>query len=323
MTGWGTGTDAASGGDRQELRATLTVALVLFLCPAGAFAADGYTGYSKHGADTCLKCHDEDYEYPVMAIFETPHGSQEDPRAPFAGLQCEACHGPGRAHTAKVMPGEERPAVIVFGESSSAAPERQNAACLQCHRTRGRIQWNGSVHESSRLVCASCHRIHSREDPVLDLATQPQVCFRCHQRQRADVHKMSVHPIRFGKMVCSDCHDVHGGPGPVLLRRPTLNETCYQCHPEKRGPFLWEHAPVPEDCTHCHLPHGSNHPALLKKRPPLLCQQCHSQAGHPSIAYSGTGLAGPLQAAVLAKGCLNCHSQVHGSNHPSGVKRQR
>jgi hypothetical protein len=26
---------------------------------------------------------------------------------------------------------------------------------------------------------------------------------------------------------------------------------------------------------------------------------------------------------LLAKSCLNCHSQVHGSNHPSGVKFMR
>jgi hypothetical protein len=28
------------------------------------------------------------------------------------------------------------------------------------------------------------------------------------------------------------------------------------------------------------------------------------------------------QFAVI-KGCLNCHFQVHGSNHPSGVKLMR
>ena len=39
-----------------------------------------------------------------------------------------------------------------------------------------------------------------------------------------------------------------------------LNDTCYDCHAEFRGPYLWEHAPVPEDCSNCHDPHGSNHP---------------------------------------------------------------
>ncbi len=43
-----------------------------------------------------------------------------------------------------------------------------------------------------------------------------------------------------------------------------MNETCYTCHADKRGPFLWEHQPVNEDCTNCHTPHGSNITPLLK-----------------------------------------------------------
>ena len=105
-----------------------------------------------------------------------------------------------------------------------------------------------------------------------------------------------------------------------------MNQTCYTCHAEKRGPFLWEHAPAAEDCTLCHDPHGSVNPARLKKNPPLLCQQCHSIAGHPSVARTPAGLpggAGGGSAFLLAGSCLNCHSQIHGSNHPSGVKLMR
>ena len=45
-------------------------------------------------------------------------------------------------------------------------------------------------------------------------------------------------------MTCSDCHAVHGSAGPKLAKRDTVNTTCYTCHAEKRGPFVWEHAPV-------------------------------------------------------------------------------
>ena len=292
---------------------------------AGSVGPEPPEGYSKRGADTCLKCHDQDYNFPVVSIFYTKHAQQDDPRTPFAGLQCEACHGPAKAHTQKVMPGDTRPSPpFTFGDSAKISPKQQNSVCLGCHESAARLHWKGSTHEARQLACASCHRIHAQRDPILNKVSQPDVCFGCHRKQRADVNKASVHPVRFGLVACTDCHNVHGGPAERLLKRPTLNETCYTCHAEKRGPFLWEHAPVTENCTHCHLPHGSDHPALLKKRPPLLCQQCHSQAGHPSVAYSGTGIP-PLgaQAAMLAEGCLNCHSQVHGSNHPSGVKRMR
>jgi len=293
--------------------------------------------YSRKGADTCIKCHDEDDEYPVLDIFKTKHGQQGDKRSPFAGLQCEACHGPGiagpeamkevikkRGHTGKVRPGKERPPILSFGANSNVPITKQNSMCLNCHENKDHIGWKGSEHESSGIACVSCHKLHIREDPVLAKKTQPQVCYTCHQKQRIDFFKPSSHPVRFGLLGCSDCHKSHGSITENLLAKPTLNQTCYTCHAEKRGPLLWEHAPVSEDCSLCHNPHGSIHPALLKKRAPLLCQQCHSQLGHPSLALTGAGLpAGSPSALLLGSSCVNCHTQVHGSNHPSGVKLMR
>jgi len=293
--------------------------------------------YTKKGADTCIKCHDEDDEYPVFDIFKTKHGQQGDKRSPFAGLQCEACHGPGiagpealkevikkRGHTGKVRPGKERPPIIAFGEKSHVPVEKQNSMCLNCHENKDHIGWKGSEHESGDIACASCHKLHISDDPVLAKKTQSQVCYTCHQKQRIEFSKPSSHPVRFGQLGCSDCHKTHGSITENLLARPTLNQTCYSCHAEKRGPLLWEHAPVSEDCSLCHNPHGSIHPALLTKRAPLLCQQCHSQLGHPSLAFTGAGLpAGSPSALLLGSSCVNCHTQVHGSNHPSGVKLMR
>lgn len=121
-------------------------------------------------------------------------------------------------------------------------------------------------------------------------------------------------------MACSDCHDVHGDDGAGLMVSATLREKCTGCHAEKRGPFLWEHQPAAEDCTLCHATHGAHFQALLKKRPPHLCQQCHAQAGHPSVRYGGREIPSHF---LGVKGCLNCHSNMHGSNHPSGVSLAR
>ncbi len=142
--------------------------------------------------------------------------------------------------------------------------------------------------------------------------------------KRAQMFRRSRHPIREGKVVCADCHNPHGSPGPSQLAKNTVNETCYQCHAEKRGPFLWEHQPVREECTLCHDPHGSTQPRMLKVRQPWLCQQCHQEAFHPSTLYSGDDIP-PVGAAqqLLMKSCTNCHSKVHGSNHPSGPRFTR
>ena len=62
--------------------------------------------------------------------------------------------------------------------------------------------------------------------------------------------------------MCSDCHNPHGSPGDTkVLKEFTVNETCYNCHADKRGPMLWEHQPVRDNCLNCHTPHGSNRAA--------------------------------------------------------------
>ena len=131
--------------------------------------------------------------------------------------------------------------------------------------------------------------------------------------------KNSHHPIREGKISCTDCHNPHGTQTRSLIKAASVNEQCYTCHAEKRGPFLWEHAPVRESCLNCHTPHGSNHQKLQKTATPYLCQQCHSNTRHPGTLYDATTLADQSRASnrIFNRACLDCHSAVHGSNNPS------
>ena len=152
-----------------------------------------------------------------------------------------------------------------------------------------------------------------------------QTCFTCHPRQRFEFRKRSHMPLLEGKISCTDCHAPHGSNTDPLLNRDSVNHVCYTCHAEKRGPFLWEHAPVRESCLNCHTPHGSNHDALLVAPSALLCQRCHSQVGHPSELLTRGNLAGAVSpdSRLINRGCVNCHAQIHGSNHPSGPRFHR
>jgi len=288
-------------------------------------AAEGQEAkYSRKGADTCIACHGDD---EVLTVFRTKHGAPSLSNGPFGEgqLQCEACHGPGGAHTGRVRRGQERPSVIRFGLESDTPIEEQNGMCLTCHKNNVGFSWHTGAHPSDEVACADCHNLHhSPIDAVRQTSTQADVCFACHKMQRSETRKAFSHPILEGKMECLGCHNMHGDNAATQLARLSINDTCQQCHAEKRGPYLWEHAPVSEDCTLCHAPHGSNHPGMLTKRAPLLCQSCHSQSGHPSVAHDADGLAsGAPSRFLLGQSCTNCHSQVHGSNHPSGSKLMR
>jgi DmsE family decaheme c-type cytochrome len=193
------------------------------------------------------------------------------------------------------------------------------------------MNWQGSAHQINNKACTDCHTSHSAKDPVLAKTTQFQVCDTCHARQRADLFKYSHHPIREGLVTCSDCHNPHGAAGDTkLLKEFTINETCYTCHADKRGPLLWEHQPVRDNCMTCHTPHGSTQPRLLRDQMNFLCASCHSAdaANHSGGAFGGVASiphrGGPPStffnsALANQRACLNCHSQIHGSNSPAGA----
>jgi DmsE family decaheme c-type cytochrome len=277
--------------------------------------------YAPNGALTCLGCHNK---APTNAVLQTAHASRADARSPFNDHDCETCHGASSNHRR----GNARPVGIHFGGGSADWPvatvEEQNKVCLSCHANGLRTHWAASDHQFAELACVSCHDIHKARDPVLQSATQAAVCTGCHQEKRAQFTLRSHHLVPEGLMECTNCHNPHGSGADHLLARDTVVETCTGCHAEKRGPFLWEHQPVSEDCTGCHDPHGSVVERLLVQRPPFLCQNCHEGANHPSTLYSGDDIP-PIGAAqqLLGKACLNCHSQVHGSNHPSGSRLTR
>ncbi len=311
---------------RHILRALAAVAGMLYFAGAGgAFAADAKKDLVLNGDAKCTRCHDEGDDYPVLAIGKTRHGVMADGRTPT----CTSCHGESDHHVNKPENAVERPKPdVLFKGKNRSAPQAQNGQCLACHQTDAkRSHWEGSQHQSADVACTSCHQVHTAHDKVRDKATQPEVCFTCHKEQRTQVNKPSHHPIPEGKMACSDCHNPHGSVGPKLMKRDSVNDTCYTCHMEKRGPFVHTHEPVAEDCSNCHNPHGTTAENLLKARPPFLCHQCHTPHGGQVAQLAGQGQSTSLLSGTssgksginytMARGCLNCHTQVHGTNNPS------
>ena len=312
-------------GYRSSLNSTITFLVLLCYFTSGIAdeEVDTTAEYSS-GARQCMSCHREGRDPAAHEVFLTPMGISGAAKSPFADGRhdCETCHGPSKSHRKKQKDGTRLSPSISFADNTPVEP--QNEICMACHNDGARMHWPGSMHEEEEVACASCHEVHAERDRVMDNLTQQEVCFSCHPRTRSETFRASSHPLRFGLMTCSDCHNPHNGDNDSLLVRSNLNDTCYTCHAEKRGPFLWEHAPVSEDCSLCHNPHGSNHAALLKQRSPLLCQQCHASSGHPSLAYTSEVAEDSFQQRfLLGRSCTNCHAQVHGSNHPSGVTATR
>jgi DmsE family decaheme c-type cytochrome len=263
------------------------------------------------GDETCATCH----EGPAKSLHASLHGKAQNVRTPAArtGQSCETCHGAGQKHVDSGKKEDIRRFNVMKARDV-------NATCLSCHNKGSHANWQGGQHDARNVSCATCHSVHSpkSEKAQLKTATVVQTCESCHKQEAMKVKRSGHMPVTEGKMDCVTCHSPHGSTNVRMLKMGnSLNEACASCHAEKRGPFVWDHAAGRENCASCHDPHGSNNDRMLVAKEPMLCQRCHVSSRHPATIYDGTQIAAASNRAI-GRSCVNCHSQIHGSNHPAG-----
>ena len=273
----------------------------------------------------CASCHQQPHASTAM----TAHGAKND----ASGSMCQACHGDATAHMQD--PAKNKPQNLV----NRGTPAEKTAVCMTCHAgSRHLAFWEAGQHARNDVSCSSCHSIHGRaKDPRIApyqttfRENEADMCGTCHQQIRAASLKPSHHPIQEGKVKCSDCHNPHGALTHAMVKQETVNQQCYSCHSEKRGPYVFSHPPVDDNCLSCHNPHGSSHVFLLNEKIPNLCQDCHDWSRHPGSFYGGQhawtiqpgasgtpGAPNPnVSTRFIARSCTNCHNAVHGSNAPA------
>lgn len=265
--------------------------------------------------DVCADCHEVAEEFHA-----TPHGTYLSGSSTWADNSCESCHGSAVAHIEDGDPEKIiNPAdTDQFGGS---------LLCLTCHDNHTFDEWSFSAHNIADVGCSSCHVVHEKGVSSLK-KSDPELCYDCHTDIRHATYLPSRHPIAEGKMVCGDCHNVHGGQ-TQFQQTSSTRELCFTCHGEIEGPYVYEHAPVNEDCMICHSPHGTVADKLLKQTEPALCLNCHAMHFHATVVGSDGPFQPPADSTInvmstpdgwergMLTKCTQCHNGVHGSDHPS------
>lgn len=300
----------------HRLAATLVTACALSLSLLWAAPA-----VAAGPEPVCNKCHEENND----SIKNTAHGAKNDAN----GKACQSCHGDAAEHVA--AKGKKPIATNKMVKATTA--DQKSEVCMSCHAGGRHLAfWESGKHAKNDVACSDCHSVHGKNlNPQAKPFTttsrpiEADVCGTCHKQVRNATMKPSHHPIQEGKVKCSDCHNPHGALSPAMVKQETVNQQCFSCHADKRGPYVFPHPVVEENCLTCHTPHGSSHGKLLNEKVPNLCQDCHVQGRHPT-SYYGQNQAwilpnGTQNAAVssrfVSRSCLNCHNAIHGSNAPT------
>ena len=206
--------------------------------------------------------------------------------------------------------------------------------CVQCHTaitntfkhaTHAKLMAPGD--NAKNIGCESCHgpgSVHSKAGSghtnIVNPGRNPEACFQCHLDKRGEFQLPHGHNL--ANVSCNECHSPHSGDAVLAggTRLPPANETCLRCHPAQRGPFVFEHEALRENCTTCHNPHGSVNEKMLKARNQTLCLQCHFQ----QQTTSGQLLIGGRDhSSFVQRGTCwsaGCHEAIHGSHVNSSLR---
>ncbi len=247
--------------------------------------------YVAEGGELCLECHDE---------FEgkTVH-------SPVEAGECTTCHSP---HAGK---GQH-----LLIETSVAD------VCAECHEeVLDDLDFlHGPV---AAGACTACHSPHVSEHGKLLLATEPDLCVKCHAgiAERLTKKKTVHPPVKTG---CTECHQPHGAANKMMLSAepPDLCLDCHDTIAELAEDASVKHAALDADgtCANCHDPHGSDEAKLLAKKPMDLCLGCHNKelgegkektANITKLLAENKNHHGP----ILDKDCTSCHAAQHGGEH--------
>ena len=172
------------------------------------------------------------------------------------GIDCQRCHGPGRAHVEAAMSGHAVPELVrsAIVNPGRLGRERQLEVCMQCHLETSRHEPNeqrafdrailsyrpGQPMEDFKLYFEPANYENQAGNETDDSFEIAHAAYR--------LRKSAC--FRNSQMTCLTCHDPHDIPrGQDAIAHYT--EVCLSCH---RGVTHTVALPPTSTCLSCHMP---------------------------------------------------------------------
>jgi predicted CXXCH cytochrome family protein len=208
----------------------------------------------------CMFCHNG---YPEIAPGEDAPGRDARYRGRLAeGIDCQRCHGPGRAHieaVARSASAEEIRGAIV--NPSRLGVERQIELCMQCHLettsrplpyTVGRFESGAFSYRPGQPLAE--YTLHFDRAPGRGSGDSFEIAHAAY-RLRKSACFLKTRNLPAGRaLTCTSCHNPHDIPrGEAAVRHYV--EVCAGCHESSLARLVeaGKHTKA-SNCLDCHMP---------------------------------------------------------------------
>lgn len=277
----------------------------------------------------CMSCHNG---YPSALVKEDLHGPRFAEPLP-EGIDCQRCHGPGRAHIDAIRANDLDEARRAIVNPATLDRDRQLETCMQCHLESTSSPLPFQVRRAEHPPFSYTpgkplgdYFIHFDHAPGTGQDDKFEIAGGAYRLRQSACFRQS-------SMTCGTCHDPHDIPRGAAATQHYV-KVCKTCHADVHTTEPASLKRSAGGCIDCHMPKRRTEDAvhvvmtdhyIQRRKPPrdLLAPRTEAEIGRRGEYRGDVALYYPPQLPATADNELYVAvAQVQqGSNLSAGIRR--